>query len=68
MNAAYKAQHGGHHYHGRNIGRGCRRASKIAKAVNGVASTDFMNEIAREDEMRQREGQNKNATECRRQK
>jgi hypothetical protein len=55
MNAAYKAQHGGHHYHGRNIGRGCRRQSKMVKALNGVASTDLLDAVAREDAMRRRE-------------
>jgi hypothetical protein len=54
MTALYKTQHGGHHYHGRNIGRGCRRQSKMVKALKGVATTELLDEIAREDAMRRR--------------
>jgi len=54
MTALYKNHHGGHHYHGRNIGRGCRRQSKMVKALKGVATTELLDEIAREDALRRR--------------
>jgi hypothetical protein len=57
MNALYKSQHGGHHYHGRNIGRGCRRQSKMVKALKGVADTDLLDAVAREDARLRRERQ-----------
>jgi hypothetical protein len=43
-----------HDYQGRNIGRGARRASKMVKALNGVASFDLLDEVAREDALRRR--------------
>ena len=53
MNEAYKQT--GHKYHGRNVGRGCRHASKVVRAVNGMASYDLLDEVEMEDARRRRE-------------
>ena len=53
MNEAYKQS--GHKYHGRNVGRGCRQVSKVTRAVNGMATYDLLDEVAREDARRRRE-------------
>jgi len=50
VNEAYKQT--GHKYHGRNVGRGCRQVSKVVRAVNGMASYDLLDEVAREDARR----------------
>ena len=53
MNEAYRQT--GHKYQGRNVGRGCRQVSKVAQAVNGMATYDLLDEVAREDARRRRE-------------
>jgi hypothetical protein len=53
MNEAYRQT--GHKYRGRNVGRGCRQVSKVVRAVNGMASYDLLDEVAREDARRRRE-------------
>ena len=50
MNEAYKQT--GHKYRGRNVGRGCWQESKVVRAVNGLASYDLLDEVAREDARR----------------
>jgi len=51
--AAYKSK--GHKYMGLNYGRGGRSDSKITKALNGMASYDLLDAVAKEDAQRRRE-------------
>ena len=53
MREAYKQS--GHKYLGRNVGRGCRQYSKIVRALNGMASFQLLDQVAREDAKRRRE-------------
>jgi hypothetical protein len=51
--AAYKSK--GHKYYGDNYGRGGRKESKIKKALNGMATYDLLDAVAKEDAQRRRE-------------
>lgn len=48
--AAYKSR--GHEYGGDNYGRGGRKDSKIMRAMQGVASFDVLDAVARDDARR----------------
>lgn len=51
--AAYKSR--GHKYYGDNYGRAGRKDSKIMRAMQGVASFDVLDDVAREDARRRAE-------------
>ena len=51
--AAYKSH--GHKYHGDNFGRAGRKDSKIMRAMQGVASFDVLDAVARDDARRRNE-------------
>ena len=51
MSEAYK-QLPGHKYLGKHCGRGHRQRSKILKALKGVASLAFIEQVMREDRER----------------
>ena len=56
--AAYKSH--GHKYYGDNYGRAGRKDSKIMRAMQGVASFDVLDDVAREDARRRAQAHKQN--------
>jgi len=62
MTSAYSmGPYGGHSYEGTYVGRAARKDAKIARALKGVASYDLLAEVAREDAIRKRIREKKEA-------